>query len=310
MGDHNGSQVALILINSLLFATATVLVHLWAFPQHAGGIFKNEYRNLTLAYEIPVTPELWTIVMWSITLGALLICKIYTWVLLCRKNPVGPSYKSPPIIGAWFLFTYTLALFFVICWTIVWDRNLPIAATVISFLAAFFCWLATAALYKNVHAHGAWMARHTKTDLWMYRILWHNSMAAFTTWLTIVAAYMLGITLRVEAGLGLQDIVYVVLGILGGIMLVWFILENTVLDRYGRYTVTPYLVMIFHMTGVYVRQYGVTTKETDYFIAVMLGVSAFFAVLRIALAIGRAIRCPLYSNNKVGEDPVISYDEE
>jgi len=46
---------------------------------------------------------------------------------------------------------------------------------------------------------------------------------------------------RVETKMDLQNTVYIVLGLIAGIMLLWFVLENTVLDRYGRYTVTPYL---------------------------------------------------------------------
>lgn len=38
----------------------------------------------------------------------------------------------------------------------------------------------------------------------------------------------------------MQLIVYIVLGVLSGIMIFYFILENTVLDRFVRYTITIY----------------------------------------------------------------------
>lgn len=38
----------------------------------------------------------------------------------------------------------------------------------------------------------------------------------------------------------MQIVVYVVLGSLSGILVLWFLLENTVLDRFVRYTITPY----------------------------------------------------------------------
>lgn len=38
----------------------------------------------------------------------------------------------------------------------------------------------------------------------------------------------------------MQLVVYVVLGSLSGILVLWFLLENTVLDRFVRYTITPY----------------------------------------------------------------------
>lgn len=308
--DHNGSQIALILINSLLFLSATTLVHLWGFPEASGGLFTTGYRNLTLLYEIPVTPNAWVDILWPVIFFWLLLCKFYTWILLCRKNAVGPTYKSPPVIGAWYLFTYSLCMFCVIAWTLVWDRDLPIPATVLIFLAAIFAWLATAILYKSVHDFGAWMARHTKADLWLYRVFWHNGMAALTTWLTIVAIYALAIVLRIEVGISLQSVVYIVLGCISGIMILWFILENTILDRFGRYTLTPYAVVIVLMVAVFDRQYQQnSSQETDYFIAALLGAASFCMFLRICLVVGRAIKCPLYRDNKVGEDPVMSFGE-
>ncbi|KAF2364444.1 hypothetical protein FHG87_004802 [Trinorchestia longiramus] len=309
MGDHNGSQVALIIINSIVFAIATVLVHLWAFPQYAGGLFLNELRNMTLIYELPVTPEPWVVILWSVTMAWLFVCEIYAFVLVCLKTSVGPAYKSPPVLGPWFLLNFTMGLFCLIAWFIVWDRDLMVASTVLIILAAVFCWIATAAIYNTVYQYGGWMARHSRVLLWFYRLLWHNGMAGFTTWLTIQAIYSLVISLRIEAGISLQNTVWGVLGAMAGIMVFWCVMELTFLDRYGRYTVTPYLIVMVHMVGVFTRHVDQDniSSPTDIFIVVLLAAAALFLLLRILLGAIRGFKCPLYANNKVGEDPVISF---
>ncbi|XP_018021864.1 uncharacterized protein LOC108678041 [Hyalella azteca] len=273
------------------------------------GLYKNEYRNLTnRTYLLPASPAEWTVVLWPITMGWLLFCVLFGYVLLCVKNPVGPAYKSPPVLGAWFLLNFTLSLFCVIAWSIVYDRELVVPAAVLSILAAILSWIATAEIYRTVHEYGGWMARHSRVMLWLYRLLWHNGMAGFTAWLTIQAIYVLFVTLRAMAGMSLINTVWGVFGSMTAIIVVWFILENSILDSYGRYTFTQYPVVVVHMAGVYVAVKDLqNVNEVKAFAIALLALACVCAALRIILMFVRGFKCPLYSNNKVGEDPITSF---
>ncbi|MPC12097.1 hypothetical protein E2C01_004775 [Portunus trituberculatus] len=66
-------------------------------------------------------------------------------------------------------------------------------------------------------------------------------------------------------------------------------------------------VVVLAMAGIYVKQYASATMETGYFIVVLLGVSVFCLVARLGLVIVRGVKSPLYVNNKVGDDPVLSF---
>ncbi|XP_066943561.1 uncharacterized protein [Macrobrachium rosenbergii] len=90
-------------------------------------------------------------------------------------------------------------------------------------------------------------------------------------------------------------------------MLLWFILENTVVDRFVRYTVTQYAVIGLTLSGIYIKKYADSTMETGYFIAVLMGVSVFCLVAHLGLVIVRATKHLLSVNNKIGDDPVLSY---
>ena len=70
-------------------------------------------------------------------------------VLVCRRNAVGPAYKSPPVLTHWVLLPYTLACLLLVAWTIVFDRDHLIAAAALMGAAALLLWLATAALYQR-----------------------------------------------------------------------------------------------------------------------------------------------------------------
>ncbi|XP_050701819.1 uncharacterized protein LOC126988059 isoform X2 [Eriocheir sinensis] len=307
MGEHQGSVIALVIINFLIFAGTVTLNQLSAFPQFAGGIFNSTVGNLSARYEIDVTPAGFTFLVWSIIYAWLFLAHVYGLILLCRRNAVGPVYVSPPVLTTSFLIIYSLNLLANIAWLFLWDNELLIYSSAVLWFICLTNWIALGLLYGSVYTHGPWMSRHAKVDLWFYRILWHNGLATYTTWTTIAALLNLGIALRYEAGLAMQLVVYVVLGSLSGILVLWFLLENTVLDRFVRYTITPYAVVVLAMAGIYVKQYAASTMETGYFIVVLLGVAVFCLVARLGLVIVRGVKSPLYVNNKVGDDPVLSF---
>ncbi|XP_047499715.1 uncharacterized protein LOC125046115 isoform X1 [Penaeus chinensis] len=327
MGEQSGSRIALILVNFLVFAGTVAINQLSAFPQFAGGlfvklrnfattyglgvppqgIFNSTVGNLSAIYEIDVTPAGFTFLIWTVIYIWLLLAHLYALILLCRRNAVGPVYLSPGVLTPAFLVTYTINLLANVTWLFLWDRQYIIYSSAILWVVCLTNWIAFGFIHGSLHRHGPWMSSHAKVDLWMFRILWHNGIALYTTWTTIAALLNLGIALKYEANLEMQLVVYVVLGSLSGIMLLWFILENTALDRFVRYTITQYAVVVLAMVGIYIKQYNGASLETGWFIVVLLGVAVFCLVARLGLVIVRACKSPLYANNKVGDDPVLSY---
>ncbi|XP_045618892.1 uncharacterized protein [Procambarus clarkii] len=324
---HRGGRIALFIANFLVFAGTVAINYLSVFPQYAGGLFhtmrgyattyglgvppqgffESTVGNLSAKYEIDVTPAGFTFMIWSVIYIWLLLAHLYALILMCRRNAVGPVYTSPSVLTSSFLLTYTFNLMANVAWLFVWDNELIVFASALLWFIVLTNWMAFGMLHYSVYRHGPWMCHHAKVDLWMYRVLWHNGMALYTTWSTIAALLNLGVALRYAAGLDMQYVVYVVLGALSGIMILWFVLENTILDRYVRYTITPYAVVIVALVGIYIKQYAESTTETGYFIVVLLGVAVFCFVARLGLVIVRACKNPLYVNNKIGDDPVLSF---
>ncbi|KAK7060090.1 hypothetical protein SK128_014747 [Halocaridina rubra] len=327
MGEHSGARIALVVINFLVFGAMVTLNELSAFPQVANsifarinntvtdyglgvspqGIFNMSSGNLRAIENLDVTPAGFTFMIWTVIYIWLLLAHLYTLILLCRRNAVGPVYNSPAVVTPAFLIIYTINLLANIAWLFLWDNRLHIPSSALMWLVALTNWIALGIIHGTLYHHGPWMSRHAKVDLWMFRILWHNGLAIYTTWSTIVALLNLGVALKNEVPLDAQIIVYIILGSISGIMVLWFILENTVLDRFVRYTVTQYAVIVLAMAGIYINKYNGSTMETGYFIVVLLGVSVFCFVARLGLVIVRGIKHPLYVNNKIGDDPVLSF---
>lgn len=271
------------------------------------AIFVSATGNQTTKYGLSIMPAGWTFTIWTVIYGWLLMAHLYSLVLLCRRNAVGPAYLSPPILNTAFLVTYTLNLLFNVVWLFLWDRDLIIYASGFMWAVCVTSWIATGIIHGTLGGHGPWMAAHAKVDMWFIRIFWHNGLAMYATWTTITALLNLAMVLKHELNIDEQLIVYIVMGVISGIMLIWFIIENTALDRWMRYTVSQYAVIVVAMVGVYHKGYEASNMETGYFMVTLLGVSVFCFVARLGLVILRACKSPLYMSNKVSEDPVTSF---
>ena len=77
----------------------------------------------------------------------------------------------------------------------------------------------------------------------LYVILPMNGQGIYTTWTCIASLLNFGIALRYQAELPMETVCNVCLGLLITLIIVYFILENLILDNYIRLLLTPYLGM-------------------------------------------------------------------
>ena len=80
----------------------------------------------------------------------------------------------------------------------------------------------------------------TKTEIRIQRVLIHNGIAIYATWTTIASLLNLNIAFQYIGRYDAEITSLVCVSILLTIIIVWFILENTVLDKYVRYMVSQY----------------------------------------------------------------------
>ena len=72
-----------------------------------------------------------------------------------------------------------------------------------------------------------------------------NGQGFYTTWTVIASLINLSVCLRYVANLEMETVSTIALSTLLAHIIVFFILENTILDNYIRFLMTPYLGKIF-----------------------------------------------------------------
>ena len=95
-------------------------------------------------------------------------------------------------------------------------------------------------------------------------------------------------------------------GILLGLVLFWFVLENFVLEKYLRYIFTVYPVLIFAHSGVVVRHANDDVRSSQNIIlaSVNISVCLLLFIERIALSIYRCKRRRCSTNAKPDKEEV------
>ena len=78
---------------------------------------------------------------------------ISAFILVCRRNAVGPVYTSPNIVSRGFLFAYTIGVICLAVWVILWDQSAQwdiiyvIAPCSVLGAAALMFWIATGIIH-------------------------------------------------------------------------------------------------------------------------------------------------------------------
>jgi hypothetical protein len=120
-------------------------------------------------------------------------------------------------------------------------------------------------------------------------------MALYATWVTIATLLNFAIVLSYWGGMKQTDASTVSLSILLAEVLVYFVLENIILEKYLRYTYTVWMVVIFALTGS-ISQNWTAGSRNSIFSVVLIAVAGALFIVKIALSIWRSFTRPLYVN--------------
>ncbi|XP_071769882.1 uncharacterized protein LOC139923080 [Centroberyx gerrardi] len=253
--------------------------------------------NVSAVFDTQVTPSGWTFNIWAVIYTWLISMIVYILTSLCRKNGYGFVYCSPSVLPYGFFISWCINMCFNIGWLILWDRGLMLAALV--FLLLVICTNYTMICYTchGLHIYGAWLKKYNKVDLWLLRVLVQNGVSIYATWTTIATLINLTIVLTYNANMSPTDAATISLSILTVVLLVWFILENFVLDKHVRYILTIYPVVIWALSGNLDKNYDAAAPSRNgIFIAVLLALACALFVMRIVLVVWRHIKQPLYED--------------
>uniref|UniRef100_A0A087XCZ4 Si:ch211-161h7.5 n=1 Tax=Poecilia formosa TaxID=48698 RepID=A0A087XCZ4_POEFO len=294
MGKHNYGRLAAILVSVAVYAVSLVFNGLSVVGV---GPYTTTTGNVSAVYDTELTPSGWTFNIWTVIYIWLSAMIVYIVSGLCRRNGYGYVYCSPAVLPYGFFISWCLNQGFNISWLLVWDRGLMIPALIFLILLICTNYSMVGFICHGLHVYGPWLNKYSKVDLWLIRMLVLNGVMIYTTWTTIATLLNLTIVLKYEANMSTADSATLSYSLLSVVLLVWFVVENFVLDRHMRYVFIPYVVVIWALSGNLDKNYDASSPSRNgIFIAVLLAVSCVLFAIRIALVVWRHIKQPLYED--------------
>ena len=266
-------------VNVILFVLLLAFNYFASRPNE--GPFRHLFGNDTTGnvsnkFYIEITPAGWAFSIWGLIYLWQAAWIIYSLTLLCRKT-------ATDVISPVLLVVYAVASVVNIAWLIVWSRELIQVSSVLLFTISFLLYGTLARSYMSVNMETFTVS---KTDFILTQVLVNNGLALYTTWCTI--ASLLNLTMAIAYFHGVdQDIACTIsLVILAVEIIVWFSLENTILDKYVRYTLTIYPVVIWALSASINKNWD-PAKRNSIISVILLSVACTLLAARIAIVVWR-----------------------
>lgn len=111
---------------------------------------------------------------------------------------------------------------------------------------------------------------------------------AYATFSIIITLYALGAVLVKNAAVAEETVSTILLSLLSSLLVTYFLLENTILDRFLRYVFAVYPVVLWTLAGILAETWeGLSSDRNQLFMLVLTCVTG-------ALILARAILCGSY----------------
>ncbi len=277
-------------VSLLLTTVVLAAVFLISALANVRGVgFANSTGIVSDHYDTQITPAGWTFAIWGIIYTAQTIWLIYAWSYVFRPaTPRGISFVT-------YIF-YTIVNLSNIIWLYLWGNYSPQASLGVIIVISFFLYGSIIAqaihLYKQTPALSA--TKKFKIDLYLTRIIVLNSLVIYACWVSAASQLNFVIVLQHISGVDSTTAGTVGLSILLVEIVVYFILENTILDRFARYIFIVYPLFIWAFSGVLSQNWSKQTERRNpIFTLVLLVLCIVLFIFRIILWIVFAFTRPL-----------------
>ena len=225
-----------------------------------------------------ITPSASTFTLWAFIYLYQAVWIIYTLSLLWRG--VGS------ILPVWFYWSYSLANVSNICWMVVWARShFSLAFAILALITislGISLFFAFTGLRRYLDTFPNTESLPNRIDVWCVRLLVQNGVVFYTAWVSIATCLNLCIVLQYELHMGASTAAISVLAVLFIITILWFIVENFVLEEYTRYVVVEYVILLIGLGGILGRHWKDGNGSVIFVLALLI-LSAVLLLARSAL---------------------------
>ena len=274
--EHNAHLCVSLAVASLLLVIAFT-VNSVIGSDNGKGVEKSA-KDVFDVFYIACTPSTWAFSIIIVIYVWQAAWIVYAWTIIFRPS-------APHTIHWVVNVLFSIANVADIIQVFLWGSLRPHLAAVFTFILASCLIACVGKECVYLHRHATSMDP-SKTDLWLTRILVLNGLVVYATWQSVFLLNNIGIVLRYYAGVPDVLTVTLVLSFLTANILIYFILENTILDRYTRNLYFVYPVILWALSGSLDAQSGVENQKKNYiFTFVLLITTVFLFIIRIVLLI-------------------------
>lgn len=296
-------NAGLIVASLLTFILTAIFNGLAGSGAGVGSIFYSTVGDISDLFELYITPAGFTFSIWTVIYLWLAVSLVVMVITIFVSNSVGRVYLSPPIMSPFVTATFSINMILNLAWIFIWDRasvdgwhGLTILSFVVLVLIAVTNILTMVMMARNLALHATAFTRGAPDYWWgvFYRLLL-NGLGVYTTWTVIASLVNLTTALVYPGGVDQRGACLASLSLLVIFHTTWFVLENFVFDKYTRYLLTPYLVVIWASNGIRAKKMTDPTVPEDVknFVLAILIIASLTFVARIAIVIYRVLRKPL-----------------
>lgn len=272
-------KIAANAVNLILYIVLLVLNYVSSDPTK--GPFSPLFGNATTGgvsdkFYLEITPAGWAFSIWGLIYSWQAAWIIYSLTLLCRNY-------APKVISPILLVLFSLASISNGSWVVVWSHEWIQICSFLLFAISFFLYgtLATSYSTLNLGTKGV-----NNKDFIATQILVNNGIALYATWCTIASLLNLAMAITYFHGVE-QDVASTIsLGILALEVLVWFSLENTILDKYVRYTLSIYPVVIWALSASINKNWN-AAKRNSILSVILLALACTLLFARVIIVVWR-----------------------
>ncbi|TRZ19781.1 hypothetical protein HGM15179_007347 [Zosterops borbonicus] len=254
-----------ILVMFLSLATFIVMVIMNA--GNATGTFKGLFRttpgNISAKYSTAFTPAGWTFLIWNVIYSWQLVWLLYALSGICRRNEFGYAFIKPDLLPTPFYVAWCLNNGLNVGWLFLWDREYLLPALVFLVVLSLTTCASLFVSHRALSIHSSWFVKGHRAELWLIRILVQNGLALYLTWTSIATLLNFAVVLIYKWDVPDEKATTAALSILALGLVVWFYLENYFLDKYVRYNLTVYPVVIAALAGSAYRNSSFSSPHTN-----------------------------------------------
>lgn len=291
--------LALLATPVFLAANAALSMYSWwGEPERLGMGDGVQEAIMASPYRTPFAPVTWTYAAWLAVFAVQGLWLVYAWSYACRQKRERTIF--PGVYPAFWLacglnigYVYSVGHGML---------ELSLALVAAETLVMYVC-VGFVARYLRAATTG--LKDITRSDKWATHFLTLNGLAFYAAWLTIFTLLQLGAVLENNADVHPNTVGTILLSLLGALIVCYFLLEVTILDRFLRFVVLVYPAVVWWLVGTLIEHWNREFEDmsrNSLFVFVLMCVGSVLLVLHLVLILVFGCVRPMDGEGGEGEE--------